>query len=442
MKSPDEIHQDFFIFKPMEIALLYQIFKACKGVSTDTRKINKDCIYFALKGENFDGNNFVEKAFEGGAKYCVIDNENAKINDRCLLVEDTLVALQKLATFHRKQINIPIISLTGSNGKTTTKELIYLVLSTSYKVKSTKGNLNNHIGVPLTLLSFSEDLDFGIVEMGANHQKEIEFLSNITLPDYGLITNFGKAHLEGFGGVEGVIKGKSELYNHLRTHNKKVFINYDDAKQVKQIGKYANIISFGSKQSNDCTINFNSANPFVSLSFDNIEINSALIGDYNYGNIAIAITIGHYFNVSTSKIKKAIESYHPDNNRSEIIEKGKTKIILDAYNANPTSMLAALKNLKQLDANNKFLFLGDMFELGDEAASEHQAIVDFSEEFFDKNIYLIGNNFFKTEIGKATEKFSSFEDLKPFLKTLNLENATVLIKGSRGMALERILEEL
>jgi UDP-N-acetylmuramoyl-tripeptide--D-alanyl-D-alanine ligase len=442
LKSPDEIHQDFFIFKPMEIALLYQKFKACKGVSTDTRKINKDCIYFALKGENFDGNNFVEKAFEGGAKYCVVDNENAKINDNCLLVEDTLVALQKLATFHRKQINIPIISLTGSNGKTTTKELIYLVLSTSYKVKATNGNLNNHIGVPLTLLSFTKELDFGIVEMGANHQKEIEFLSNIALPDYGLITNFGKAHLEGFGGVEGVIKGKSELYDHLKQHGKHVFINKDDAKQIKQIGNYSNIISFGSDETNNCIIKFKEANPYVSLSYNNLEINSALIGDYNYGNIAVAIAIGNYFKVATSKIKEAIESYQPNNNRSEIIEKEHTKIILDAYNANPTSMLAALKNLKQLDSDNKFMFLGDMFELGEEAAIEHQSIVDFAEATFDENIYLIGKNFYKTEIRRTTNKYNSFEDLKPILKTLKIENATVLIKGSRGMALERILEEL
>lgn len=426
----------------MEIELLYQKFKECKGISKDTRKMESGDMYFALKGDNFDGNDFVDKAFKNGAKYCVIDNVNAAINQNCLLVSDVLSSLQALATHHRKTIDITIISLTGSNGKTTTKELIKSVLSSSYKVKATIGNLNNHIGVPLTLLSFTKELDFGIVEMGANHQKEIEFLSNIALPDYGLITNFGKAHLEGFGGVEGVIKGKSELYDHLKQHGKHVFINKDDAKQIKQIGNYSNIISFGSDQTNNCIINFIEANPYVSLSYDNLEINSSLIGDYNYGNIAVAIAIGNYFKVTTSKIKEAIESYQPNNNRSEIIEKEHTKIILDAYNANPTSMLAALKNLKQLDSDNKFMFLGDMFELGEEAAVEHQSIVDFAEANFDKNIYLIGNNFYQTEIRKTTNKYNSFEDLKPILKTLKIENATVLIKGSRGMALERILEEL
>jgi UDP-N-acetylmuramoyl-tripeptide--D-alanyl-D-alanine ligase len=426
----------------MEIKLLYQKFKECKGISKDTRKIESGDMYFALKGGNFDGNDFVDKAFKNGAKYCVVDNVNAAINQNCLLVSDVLSSLQALATHHRKTIDITIISLTGSNGKTTTKELIKSVLSSIYKVKATIGNLNNHIGVPLTLLSFTKELDFGIVEMGANHQKEIEFLSNIALPDYGLITNFGKAHLEGFGGVEGVIKGKSELYDHLKQHGKHVFINKDDAKQNRQIGNYSNIISFGSDQTNNCIINFIEANPYVSLSYDNLEINSSLIGDYNYGNIAVAIAIGNYFKVTTSKIKEAIESYQPNNNRSEIIEKEHTKIILDAYNANPTSMLAALKNLKQLDSDNKFMFLGDMFELGEEAAVEHQSIVDFAEANFDKNIYLIGNNFYQTEIRKTTNKYNSFEDLKPILKTLKIENATVLIKGSRGMALERILEEL
>lgn len=426
----------------MDIELLYQKFKECKRISKDTRKIESGDMYFALKGGNFDGNDFVDKAFKNGAKYCVVDNVHAAINQNCLLVPDVLSSLQALATHHRKMLDITIISLTGSNGKTTTKELIKSVLSSSYKVKATIGNLNNHIGVPLTLLSFSNELDFGIVEMGANHQKEIEFLSNIALPDYGLITNFGKAHLEGFGGVEGVIKGKSELYDHLKLHNKYVFINNDDDKQIKQIGNYSNIISFGSDQTNNCTINFKKANPFVSLSYDTIEINTALIGEYNYGNIAVAIAIGNYFNVTTPKIKKEIESYRPNNNRSEIIEKGNNKIILDAYNANPTSMLAALKNLLQLDTDNKFIFLGDMFELGEAAAIEHQSIVDFAEANFDENIYLIGNNFYKTEIRKTTNKYNSFEDLKPILKTLKIENATVLIKGSRGMALERILEEL
>ncbi len=317
------------------------------------------------------------------------------LNKNCILVEDVLDTLQELATYHRNEIKIPIIALTGSNGKTTTKELINAVLATTYKVKATIGNLNNHIGVPLTLLSFSEDLDFGIVEMGANHQNEIAFLCNIAQPDYGLITNFGKAHLEGFGSIEGVIKAKSELYNYLKQNNKTVFINSNDPEQLKQIGDYVNIITFGSNENNDCTITFEEANPYVSINCNNLKIESQLIGDYNYGNIAVAIAIGTYFKVNAESIKKAIESYQPDNNRSEIIEKGTTKIILDAYNANPTSMLAAIKNLKQLKDENKYLFLGDMFELGTEAEKEHQAIVNFLEQISQRTFILLARTFIK-----------------------------------------------
>jgi len=423
----------------MEIATLYQKFKATSSVSTDTRKIKDGDIYFALKGDNFDGNKFVSQAFENGANYCVVDAKDAVINDRCILVTDVLTTLQDLATFHRHAIGIPIISLTGSNGKTTTKELIHAVLSTTYRVKATVGNLNNHIGVPLTLLSFTEDLDYGIVEMGANHQKEIEFLSGIAQPDYGVITNFGKAHLEGFGGEAGVIKGKSELYDYLRAHDKTVFINKDDPKQLTQIGAYHQVVTFGKGDDNDCIVSFVEANPFVSLSYDNTTINSQLIGHYNYGNMAIAVAVGHHFKVSTANIKRGVENYHPNNNRSEIITKGTTRIILDAYNANPTSMLAALNNLKQLEATTTYLFLGDMFELGDVATQEHQAIADFAEANFGERVYLIGENFYKTKTTTA-QKFDSFEALKPVLGHLDLKEATVLIKGSRGMALERILE--
>lgn len=426
----------------MTIKDLYLKFKTCTSVATDTRQLEQQSMYFALKGENFDGNKFVEKAFEAGAKFCVVDDAKALINTNCLYVEDVLTALQKLATYHRKAINIPIISLTGSNGKTTTKELIYAVLATTYKVKATRGNLNNHIGVPLTLLSFSEDLDFGIVEMGANHLKEIEFLCGIAQPDYGLITNFGKAHLEGFGSVDGVINAKSELYDYLKSNHKTVFINRDDVKQIQQIGDYTNSITFGSDAQNDCVIAFENANPYVRLNFDGVNIQSLLIGDYNYGNIAVAVAMGKHFKVSAEHIKQAVEAYQPDNNRSEIIDKGSTQIILDAYNANPTSMMAALKNLKQLSAEHKVLFLGDMFELGNDAEKEHQAIVDFIETNFENNIYLIGENFYRTTTKHQTHKFSSFEDLKGELKTLELHKATVLIKGSRGMALERILEFL
>lgn len=426
----------------MGIDLLYQKFKSSSSIATDTRKLDNNAMYFALTGANFNGNKFVAQAFKTGALYCVVDDKTAVINENCILVTNVLQTLQKLATHHRQVINIPIIALTGSNGKTTTKELINTVLSTTYKVKATKGNLNNHIGVPLTLLSFSEDLDFGIVEMGANHQKEIEFLCKIAQPNYGLITNFGKAHLEGFGSIEGVIKGKSELYHYIRENEMTVFINTEDIKQTAQIKDYHKRITFGSKPKNDCIITFKKADPFVEFNYDNTTIKSLLIGDYNYNNIAVAVAIGNHFKVTTSALKIAIENYAPDNNRSEIISKGNHQIILDAYNANPTSMLAALKNLKQLKAKNKYLFLGDMFELGKDATEEHQAIVDYVETNFETNIFLIGKNFFNTKSKKTSSKYETFEDLKTNLSGLKLKDASILIKGSRGMALERILELL
>lgn len=427
----------------MNIESIYKIFSEHKSVCTDTRKIKENDIYFALKGENFDGNKFAKKALKDGASYCVIDDKSiSSHSEKFILVDDVLETLQKLANYHRNQLSYPIIALTGSNGKTTTKELINTVLSTTYKVKATVGNLNNHIGVPLTLLNFTKDLDFGIVEMGANHQKEIEFLSNIIEPDYGLITNFGKAHLEGFGGIEGVIKGKSELYDYLKANQKTAFINTDDEKQIQQIGNYSKTITFGKGNNNDFLITFTSANPFVKLSYDNTNIESKLIGSYNYDNIAVAISIGKYFDISTHGIKTSIELYKPDNNRSEIRIIGTNKIILDAYNANPTSMIAALKNFKQLNTENKYLFLGDMFELGENSTEEHQAIVDFTENNFEDNIHFIGKHFYETETKSSSHKFSLFDDLKVKIEEEEIEDSTILIKGSRGMALERILQIL
>jgi len=427
----------------MNIKTLYQHFLSSQSVCTDTRKIQENDIYFALKGDNFDGNTFAEKALELGASCCVVDDKRiAKTNSKFILVNDVLSTLQDLAKYHRRQLHYPIIALTGSNGKTTTKELTRAVLSSKYNVKATKGNLNNHIGVPLTLLGFKIDLDFGIVEMGANHQKEIEFLSSIAEPDYGVITNFGKAHLEGFGGVEGIIKGKSELYDFLTTSNNTVFINTDDQKQRQQIGNYNKVFTFGKNPDNDCVVTLKEANPFVQINYNGLIIKSHLIGDYNFGNIAIAIAIGQHFEVSSEQIKDAIEDYKPKNNRSEIILKNTNRIILDAYNANPTSMLAALKNFKQLDADNKWLFLGDMFELGNAAATEHQAIVDYVEANFEANIYLVGESFHATTIASKSKTFKDFESLKQIIKTIRPNNASILIKGSRGMALERVLDVL
>lgn len=420
----------FFYFYNMEIANLYTLYKQYGFVDTDTRKIRKNTIFFALKGDNFNGNKFAEEALKRGADFAVIDEAEFKTSDNIILVDDVLETLQKLASYHRKMLNIPIISLTGSNGKTTTKELINAVLSSKFKTTATKGNLNNHIGVPLTLLSMTKSTEIGIVEMGANHPKEIAFLSEISCPDFGFITNFGSAHLEGFGSIYGVIKAKSELYDFLIKNNKKIFVNSKDLIQIEKT-KNANVILF------DESIRFIEANPFVKLFFDEKIIESNLIGDYNFSNIAAAITIANYFNIPKEKIKQSIENYIPSNNRSEIIDTESNKIILDAYNANPTSMKVALRSFKNIKSKYKTIVLGDMFELGSYAVKEHQDIVDIATELNFDNVFLVGENFNKSIT--SHQQFKTFDDLKKYLIKHPIKENTILIKGSRGMALERVV---
>ena len=425
------------------IANLHSLFLECSSVSTDTRKIEKNSLFVALKGDNFDANTLAKEALEKGAKYVVIDNPTYLIDNRTLLVKDSLVALQELAKYHRTFLGLPIIALTGSNGKTTTKELIHAVLSKKYNTLATIGNLNNHIGVPLTLLRFTKETEIGIVEMGANHQKEIEFLCQIAQPDYGYITNFGKAHLEGFGGVEGVIKGKSEMYDYLRGNNKMVFVNVDDSIQKE---KSTNIkrFSFSLNDSTaDVKISTIEANPMVKIIFNNQTIQSHLIGIYNANNINAAITIGNYFKVSDELIKEAIENYIPENNRSQLIHKNGNEIILDAYNANPSSMAAAIANFIQLEKKNKIAILGDMFELGEESHNEHEKIVDLLINETSITTYFIGKDFYANQTSNTHLKFfENFENFAAFLKTNLPNNNLLLIKGSRGMALERIVELL
>ncbi|MEZ4797637.1 MAG: UDP-N-acetylmuramoyl-tripeptide--D-alanyl-D-alanine ligase [Flavobacteriaceae bacterium] len=424
----------------MNIEELHKIFLKSNSVSTDTRKVKENDLFFALKGDNFNGNKFAKDAIEKGASYVVIDEEAYRKNDQYILVDDVLKTLQQLANYHRNFLGIKIIALTGSNGKTTTKELINAVLSKTYKTTATVGNLNNHIGVPLTLLSMDTSTEIGIVEMGANHLKEIEFLCSIAQPDFGYITNFGKAHLEGFGGVEGVIKGKSELYQYLKANSKLIFINYEDEKQKELLKDYHNTYSFGSSITTDAAITFLEANPFVVSKFKNEVIKSQLIGSYNFTNISAAIAIGNYFDVDASFIKEAIEQYIPSNNRSQIITKGTNKIILDAYNANPTSMKAALDNFAQLNDTYKVAILGDMFELGTDAVQEHQYIADYATNLNLNELHLVGENFYGTKTKSNTYK--SFNEFIQISKLSSISHATILIKGSRGMALERVLEFL
>jgi len=427
----------------MDISQIHNLFLKCNSVSIDTRKIEPNSMFVALKGENFDANTFAKEALEKGASYVLIENEDCCIDQRTILVENSLIALQELAKFHRQYLKLPIIALTGSNGKTTTKELIYVVLSKKYNTKATVGNLNNHIGVPLTLLSFNEKTEIGIIEMGANHKKEIAFLCDLAQPDYGYITNFGKAHLEGFGGVEGVIEGKSEMFDYLSITNKLAFINLDDSIQVEK-SKKLNGYTFGlNNEVADVNIETIVANPFVKISFSNMLIQTHLIGLYNANNVNAAITIGKYFGVEDLAIRDALERYIPENNRSQLLSKGTNQIILDAYNANPSSMAVAIENFLQLDSPQKIVILGDMFELGEESKQEHKTIVDLLLNENAIKCYFIGKEFFNNRMDKNNFYFyDTFESFSSHFREIKIENSYLLIKGSRGMALERTLNLL
>ena len=425
----------------MDITGIHALFLKCNSVSIDTRKIQPVSLFIAIKGERFDANTFAAEALQKGASYVIIDNQEFYIDERTILVDDSLATLQELAKYHRNYLKLPIIALTGSNGKTTTKELIQVVLSKKFNAKATVGNLNNHIGVPLTLLSFTKDTEIGIVEMGANHQKEIEFLCELTQPDYGYITNFGKAHLEGFGGVEGVIKGKSEMYEYLLASGKMAFVNLEDPIQMQ---KTVNIksFSFGFKNA-DLIIDSVKANPFVRIVYGPNSISSRLIGLYNANNINAAIAIGKYFEIDDSKIREALESYTPDNNRSQLLHKDTNVIILDAYNANPSSMIVALENFLQLGGDNKIAILGDMFELGSESLGEHKSIITHLKNEKQTSFIFIGKDFYAGRIARENFLFfETFDALATFMTDNPIKNSTILIKGSRGMALEKVLEFL
>lgn len=426
----------------MSLDEIYRLYLKHPRVSTDSRKVLADSLFFALKGPNFNGNAFAGEALRKGAAYAVVDEQAHAAGDNRILVPDVLACLQQLGTYHRRRSPATVIALTGSNGKTTTKELIAAVLARKFRTLATEGNLNNHIGVPLTLLRLTPETEMAVIEMGANHQREIAFLSSLAEPDLGYITNFGKAHLEGFGGVEGVIRGKSELYDYLTGNGKMAFINADDPIQREKLHGYVKKVGFSTSPGQGYyQIEDLGADPFVRLRVEGTEIDTRLGGAYNFSNCAVAVAIGKYFGVPMPEIKAAIEGYVPQNNRSQSLKIRDLEIFLDAYNANPSSMAAALRHLGGLKGGRKVAILGDMFELGAEAGKEHQAMADLAEQQGLDEVYLVGREFARTRPGAP--RFESFEALADFLKAHPIQGpATVLIKASRGMALERVLEFL
>lgn len=419
---------------------LYSLFLKYPAIVTDTRLLLPDSIFFALKGPNFNANSFAEKALEGGCKYAVIDEKEYKKDERFILVEDVLTTLQQLANYHRKQFSIPVFALTGTNGKTTSKELIHAVLSQKFNVLSTKGNLNNHIGVPLTLLNLKKEHEFAIIEMGANKPGDIKELCDIADPDFGLITNVGKAHLEGFGSVETVIKTKTEIYNHIRNKKGKVFLNTDNTVLFEK-AKDIEYESYGHLSGNVRGENIK-VDPFLSLDIitkdGRFHVQTHMVGSYNSENILVAAAIGHYFGVSNEKIKTGLENYIPSNNRSQIIRKENCTILMDAYNANPSSMKAALENFAAIEHPNKYFILGDMFELGISSKAEHQTVIDLAKSKNLKGIFT-GKAFFELR-NDSNIFYPDTEGVKQNLSPEKLKNSLLLIKGSRGMKLESVLE--
>ncbi|HOZ52048.1 MAG TPA: UDP-N-acetylmuramoyl-tripeptide--D-alanyl-D-alanine ligase [Chitinophagaceae bacterium] len=429
----------------MSIENIYTVFTKFPSVQTDTRKLKKDDIYFALKGENFDGNQFVKQAFDLGASYAVIDNRTYLPDDensaKCFVVDDTLQSLQELANFHRKQFSIPFIAITGSNGKTTTKELVMSVLSQKYITYATEGNLNNHIGVPLTILKIKMDAEMAIIEMGANHQKEIELYCKIAEPTHGLINNCGKAHLEGFGGIEGVKKGKGELYDYLKQNDGVIFRNADLDYLVPMSDGVNHIITYGSANADFTGIaimNDGMVGAAITTPRNECTIKTQLVGEYNFANIMASFAIGRSFNISIEKIKSALEEYRPTNSRSQLIKLGTNTIILDAYNANPTSMIAAIQNFMNADYPNKVIIIGAMKELGLSSLEEHQKLVFFLEESNWNHVVLVGGDFAK--VIHPYLYFENSSEAKLWFEKQQFKHTAILIKGSRAFAMEKVIQ--
>ncbi len=426
----------------MNISQIYDLLSKCNfKICTDTRQVVYDSLFIALKGEKFNANLFIDEALSKGCKYAIGEEYHGKDN-RVFLVEDSLACLQNLARFHRKQMKAKVLAVAGSNGKTTTKELIASVLKQKFQIIYTQGNFNNHIGVPLTILSIRPDTEFAVVEMGANHLNELEPLCNIADPDYGIVTNVGKEHLEGFGSFEGVVKTETYLYRYLEKKDGLIFINNDNDLLVKEIGN-CKTSSYGKNKNADIYLSAIDNNPFLKIHCvvkdTEYRIQTKLVGSYNWENILAAISIGNFFGVPIDKIIEAIEAYYPSNHRSQWIEKGTNKIIMDAYNANPTSMQYAIENFASLPLNNKILILGDMLELGAYEKAEHQSIIELLQKYTFTGVFLVGKVFSRL----ASNQFKTFADvesLKNYLTLNPVEHSTILIKGSHGIHLEKLLE--
>ncbi|WP_316830447.1 UDP-N-acetylmuramoyl-tripeptide--D-alanyl-D-alanine ligase [Pedobacter aquatilis] len=427
---------------------LYQHYLKYPVISTDTRNISEGCIFFALKGDNFNANTFATQAIEKGAAFAIIDEEQYLLNEKCLLVDDVLTALQDLARHHRKQLNIPVIGLTGSNGKTTSKELINAVLAERYKTFATFGNLNNHIGVPLSILSIRNEVEVAVIEMGANHQKEIELLCTIAQPTHGIITNVGMAHLDGFGGFEGVKKGKAELYAYLKAVNGYTFINRNNTylMEMSATAGLSKLIFYGTENGNTIKGTLKSSDPFIEVEWTNHELSSTvatnLTGSYNFENILAAICIGDFFEMNPEEINKGLSNYQPKNNRSQLTKTENNTVICDFYNANPSSMAAALTNISVLTAEKKVAILGDMFELGPESEKQHELIAHQAIESGIDRVIFIGKYFYALKNNYDAVFFETPAEATEYLTKNKITGSLILLKGSRGMKLESLLQYL
>lgn len=431
----------------MNTGELYALYLQHPSVQTDTRKLKAGDIFFALRGDNFNGNQFAKQAIDAGAAIAVIDDPAYQIPGKTVLVKDSLESLQQLAKEHRLHFNnrnVPFLAITGSNGKTTTKELIHAVLSTTFKTYTTEGNLNNHIGVPLTILKIRPDADMAVIEMGANHQQEIAGYCRYALPTHGLITNCGKAHLEGFGGVEGVRKGKGELFDHLREHGGTAFVMADDPHLIQMSKGIAHTSSYGTVSLADVRGEVISSDPFLEIRITKgaalERVATQLVGDYNLPNVLAAVAVGKYFKVEEAKIRQAIEAYHPSNSRSQMLEKGSNHIILDAYNANPSSMKLAIENFARLQVKDKVLLLGAMAELGADSEAEHKALVELIRQHDWKEVVLVGKGF--DNIIHPWQRFPDAAAAAAWLSGQHYSNTHFLVKGSRSMQMEKVLDAI